>query len=167
MKRNAVLLVAALAVAGYVGLSFNHRGALTLAILPGLVVLGLILHRPRFGLWLLLLALPIAPVGGVLLFRIQNFLIPGLILGSWILLLLWTRSAPRLLPTPLGVWFLAFLFWTVISSLLGEFPRAGLGVALRFGLLAMILLAITSLWTLRDLGRVMAASSFLLLPIAV
>lgn len=151
----------------WVTFAFSHKGALPVVALLGPLVLVAVLHRPRWGILLLMVSLAIAPIFEHTGAMVENYVLPGLMLAGWALNLVWMRSTVRGLPRPLAIWFGLFLFWTVFTALLGEFPGLGIGVALRFGFLALVLLAIQNLQSTRDLGRALMAYAVALVPVAV
>ncbi len=163
----AAAILIALAAAGWVGAAFAAGGNLRWAMLAAPLVAAATLHRPAWGLWILLLAVPLAAGTPGLGFRVANFVIPALVLGAWLLHRLRLHRDVNVTPGGLGLWFALFVAWVAFTSLLSRFPDAGLGSAIRFSILFAVLLAFANLWGPRQFRIGLLAYALALVPVGI
>jgi O-antigen ligase len=160
-------IVIALAGAAWASAAFSVADTLTLVVLTAPAFTALVLHRPRTGLFLIMLGLPLAPAFPAhIVSRSVNFALPGLVFGAWLLHGTRQRKDVALDPKPLLLWFGLFFAWTAFTSFFTEFPDRGLGQAGRYAIMAMMLLAFTNLWRESDYRKGLLLYGFALAPIA-
>lgn len=148
---EACVVVAAAVLAGLA----VAAGRPSWAVAAGSVaVLAGIAHRPRLGLWLMILLLPLIP--GFSRSPMERFVDYGLsllILYFLVFQKLQQREPVRLPPSALTVWFFAFLAWTIFTSFFAVAPFKGFAQAFRYSQVFLALVCFWNLWELSTLRR--------------
>lgn len=139
------------------------RSAATVVVGVAVVLAG-ILVRPAAVLWAIVLLLPYA-VGE--LFRVVNYVLPGLLIASWGLRLLGERRSPVGVPRPLLLWLLGYIAWLVFSGFFAAFPDRAVLAVFRYVVLGSVVVVLADTWGRRRVGEALVAYALLMVPVAV
>ena len=165
-RRPAILLAFGAALWVAFAFQFPEPTALPLLMVP--IGLGIVLHRPNWGLFGMIALAPFVssfePGAST---QLANGALPILVLAAWTLHRIGRRSTVSLPPPALTRWFGAFLLWSAVCSLTGNTPTGGLIQVFHYALLFAVLVMIYEEWSEREIGRVLLVLGVLILPVAV
>ena len=138
------------------------------AVLVAPIGITLVLHNPTFGLWPIMILIPLAagaPMGN--LFLIINYFLPLLVIYSCLIRSLQLKEVPRQLDSRLHLWFMAFIMCIVGTSFFHSSPASSLVVGFRFFILFLMITVYGNFWSPATIGKGLMGFALALVPLAL